>query len=288
MHLSLVQTFCGNDPEENRDRTESLIREAVGEGGQVILLQELFHTRYFCQTLDPEAFSLAQSIPGPLTDRLSEIASSLGVVIVAPIFERAAPGVYFNSLIVLERDGRLLGRYRKMHIPEDPGFHEKYYFTPGDLGYKVFNTSFGRIGTLICWDQWFPEAARITALQGADLLVYPTAIGTIEGELEAERKRYQNAWQLIHRSHAIANGCYVASINRTGQEGGTRFWGASFVSDTFGEVIAEAGDDEEILHVSIDLSEMDRIRTTWPFFRDRRIDSYRTILNRWNAPEDPA
>lgn len=287
MNLSLVQTFCGNDPEENRDRTESLIREAAGEGGQVILLQELFHTRYFCQTLDLEAFSLAQSIPGSLTDRLSEIASSLGVVIVAPIFERAAPGVYFNSLVVLERDGRLLGRYRKMHIPEDPGFHEKYYFTPGDLGYKVFNTSFGRIGTLICWDQWFPEAARITALQGADLLVYPTAIGTIEGELEAERKKYQNGWQLIQRSHALANGCYVAAINRTGQEGGTRFWGGSFVSDPFGEVIAEAGDEEEILHVSIDLSEMDRVRTTWPFFRDRRIDSYRTILSRWDAPEDP-
>lgn len=285
MNLSLVQTFCGNDPEENRERTESLIRKAAGGGGQVILLQELFNTQYFCKTVNPDAFALAQTIPGPLINKLSELAFSLGVVIVAPIFERAAPGIYFNALVVLDQDGRLLGRYRKMHIPEDPGFHEKYYFTPGDLGYKVFNTSFGRIGTLICWDQWFPEAARLTALQGADLLVYPTAIGTLKNEGEVERKKYQSSWQLIQRSHALANGCYVASINRVGQEGGTRFWGGSFVSDPLGEVIAEAGDKEEVLHATLDLSKMDRVRTTWPFFRDRRIDSYRGILQRWDSSE---
>jgi len=286
MNLSLIQTACKNDPALNLDHTEVLIGRAAHQGSQIILLQELFQTPYFCKKVNPDYFSLAEPIPGPLTRRLSRLSTDLGVVIVAPFFERAAAGIYYNTLVVIDRDGRLLGRYRKMHIPEDPGFHEKYYFSPGDKGYQVFKTAFGRIGTLICWDQWFPEAARITAMKGADLLVYPTAIGTIEGEGETEKARFHQAWQLIQRSHAIANGCYVAAVNRVGKETGTTFWGRSFVSDPMGDLIAEAGEDEEILQAVLDPSRIERERLIWPFFRDRRTDSYGPILSRWSEEEE--
>lgn len=281
VRIALIQMDCTPDPRFNLKKTEERIAGAAAQGAQIILLQELFQTLYFCRTHDPENFQLAEEIPGPSTRRLSELARELGVVLVVPLFERAAPGVYFNSAAVIDADGSLVGTYRKMHIPEDPGFHEKFYFTPGDLGYKVFETGYGRIGTLICWDQWYPEAARITAMMGADLLVYPTAIATLPEETDEDKKRFIDAWQTAQRGHAIANGCYVAAINRTGMEGGFRFWGRSFVSGPFGEMVAEAGEEEQILTADLDFSEIEKQRQIWPFFRDRRIDSYDPVLKRW-------
>ncbi|MGM0506305.1 MAG: nitrilase-related carbon-nitrogen hydrolase, partial [Bacteroidota bacterium] len=219
MKLSLVQNVATPDSRQNLRSTRELVREAADSGADVVLLQELFLTPYFCREIDPSWFDHAQSIPGALTEELSGWARELDVVLIAPLFEEAAPGLCYNSLVVFESDGSILGTYRKMHIPDDPGFYEKYYFRPGDKGYRVFNTSAGRIGTLICWDQWFPEAARLTAMQGADLLVYPTAIGRLSNESEAQEAEYHDAWQTIQRSHDIANGCYVASVNRVGQEG---------------------------------------------------------------------
>ena len=285
--LGLVQTHCTEALDENVLRHFSLIREAASKGAQIVCLQELFSTIYFCGEYNDAYFEWAEEIPGRLTKRLSELARELNIVIVAPFFERRAKGIYHNSLVVIDADGSLLGTYRKMHIPDDPGFYEKYYFAPGDndSGYQVFDTAYGKIGTLICWDQWYPEAARINALKGADIVVYPTAIGTIKGESKRDKERYRNAWETIQRSHAIANGCFVAAINRVGKEGDTTFWGSSFVCDTFGETIIKAGEKEEVVIAECDLDEIERQRKEWPFFRDRRIDTYDSILKRYLESE---
>ncbi|WP_340105677.1 carbon-nitrogen hydrolase [Rhodohalobacter sp. 8-1] len=280
IRLSLIQHSYKSSPEKTVQEVTTHIRTAASDGAQIICLQELFNTKYFCSSVDQQNFSLAESIPGPTTNKLSKLAAELSVVLLVPIFEKAAPGLYFNSLAVIDADGSLLGKYRKMHIPEDPGFHEKYYFTPGDLGYRVFETAYCKIGTLICWDQWFPEAARLTALKGADLIVYPTAIGTLHEERDAEKEQFTDAWKTIQRSHAIANGCYVASVNRVGSEEAARFWGGSFVAGPFGEIITEAGEEEGIVSAEIDLSVLEPQRQTWPFFRDRRVDSYDGITKR--------
>ncbi len=279
--LGLVQQSCSENIDQNISKTIAAIRQASNNGAEVILLQEMFNTTYFCQTVDDQYFDWAQAIPGSITDELTNLAKELGVVIVAPFFERRAAGVYHNSLVVIDADGTLMGKYRKKHIPDDPSFHEKYYFTPGEDSYQVFDTQFGKIGPLICWDQWYPEAARITALQGAELLVYPTAIGTLPDEDEHQGQEFLDAWQTIQRSHAIANGCFVASINRVGQEGGISFWGHSFVAGPFGQMQAEAGTDEQVLIQEIDLSKIEKQRQVWPFFRDRRIDTYEPILERF-------
>lgn len=279
--VSLLQYSCSESPSENREKAENLIVQATGNGAQLIALQELFDTTYFCREVDQQFFEWAEPVPGPTTDQFTKLAKQLGVVILLPLFEKKAAGVYFNTLVVIEKDGTIPGIYRKMHIPDDPGFYEKYYFTPGDLGFRVFDTSCGKIGTLICWDQWFPEAARITAMKGADILFYPTAIGTLPEECDTEKRQFMNAWKTIQQSHAIANGCYVASINRTGEEGGTRFWGSSFISGPFGEMLADGGEEEEIITSEIDFSNIEKHRQTWPFFRDRRIDSYKGILKRY-------
>lgn len=281
--LAIIQTHATNDVKSNIERQLKLSRKAADEGAHIICLQELSATTYFCQHIDEQFFDWAEPIPGPLTDTFSEAAKQKGVVICLPIFEKAAPGIYYNSLAVIDADGSLLGTYRKMHIPEDPGFHEKYYFTPGDQGYKVFDTKFGKIGTLICWDQWFPEAARLTAMKGADLLIYPTAIGTLPFEGEQLKQEYLQAWQTVQKSHAIANGCFVASINRVGTEDDIRFWGHSFVAGPFGQLLAEAGEEEEILLQEIDYSTIEQQRRIWPFFRDRRTDSYKNIMKRFDA-----
>jgi N-carbamoylputrescine amidase len=279
--FAAVQFACTEIPSQNCDKAESLIREAAQKGARCVALQELFNTTYFCREINQEFFSWAESIPGPTTDRFSKLAEELGLVILLPIFEKKAPGVYFNSMVVLEKDGSMLGTYRKMHIPDDPGFYEKYYFTPGDLGFKVFDTSAGKIGTLICWDQWFPEAARLTAMAGAELLVYPTAIGTLPEESDTDKQQFMDAWKTIQRSHAIANGCFVASINRVGVEGGSRFWGNSFVCGPFGEMIAQAGEGEEIIITDIDFDSIENHRQIWPFFRDRRVDKFGDITKRY-------
>lgn len=280
IHLSLIQHSFESTPEATIEKVMAHIRKAASHGAQVICLQELFNTNYFCSSLDQTNFALAESIPGPTTDRLNKLAGKLSVVLLVPIFEKAAAGVYFNSMAVIDADGTLMGKYRKMHIPEDPGFHEKYYFTPGDLGYRVFDTAYCKIGTLICWDQWFPEAARLTTLKGAELIVYPTAIGTLHTESDAEKEQFTDAWKTIQRSHAIANGCYVASVNRVGKEEATFFWGGSFVAGPFGELLSEGGEEEGIIYADIDLSALEAQRQTWPFFRDRRVDSYDGITKR--------
>lgn len=279
--LGLIQLSCSVNIEENISKTVSQIREAARQGAQIILLQELFNTTYFCREVEDKFFDWSQPIPGPITDHFSQLAKELDVVIVAPYFERRAAGIYHNSLVVIDADGSLMGTYRKKHIPDDPGFYEKYYFTPGEDDYRVFDTKYAKIGPLICWDQWYPEAARITALKGAEILVYPTAIGTLPDEDTAMSKEFLEAWQTIQRSHAIANGCYVASINRTGQEGELSFWGHSFVAGPFGRMLAEAGTGEEVLVAEIDLSRIEKQRQVWPFFRDRRIDTYKPILKRY-------
>src|SRR6056297_307533 len=279
--FALIQYSCSDDPETNQQKAEEIIREAAENGANAVLLPELFNTTYFCREIDQSFFDWAETIPGPVTERFSKHAKELDVVIVLPLFEKEAPGIYFNTSVVIEKDGRLLGIYRKMHIPDDPGFYEKYYFAPGDLGFRVFDTSAGKIGTLICWDQWFPEAARLAALDGAEILVYPTAIGTLPEESDVDKKDFMDAWLTIQRSHAIANGCFVAGINRVGVESGTKFWGNSFVAGPFGQILAQAGEREEILTVDLDLKSIEKQRQTWPFFRDRRIDSYQDILKRF-------
>lgn len=280
--LGLIQTTCGKEPQDNLYRQMGLIREAADKGAQIICLQELFNTTYFCAEYDETYFNWAEPLGGDLVESLKDLCKELGIVLIAPFFERRAKGVYHNSLVVINLDGTVMGNYRKTHIPDDPGFYEKYYFTPGDedSGFKVFKTAFGAIGTLICWDQWYPEAARITALKGADILFYPTAIGTLATEGKQEQREYQDAWQTIQRSHAIANGCFVASVNRVGKEAGSTFWGGSFVAGPFGQIIAEAGNKEEIVIAEVDLSAIEKQRQTWPFFRDRRIDLYKPILKR--------
>jgi len=283
--IGLVQMRMGSDPTANLDRAVSRIREAARRGARVVCLPELFRTPYFCQREDAALFDLAEPIPGPTSDALAKVARELGVVVVASLFERRAAGVYHNTAVVLDADGTERGRYRKMHIPDDPLYYEKFYFTPGDLGFRAFDTSVGKLGTLVCWDQWYPEAARLTALAGADVLFYPTAIGWHPREKAEYGAAQVNAWQVMQRAHAIANGVYVAAVNRVGHEGssdgGIEFWGTSFVSDPFGVVIAEAPrDDEAVLVVECDRAHQEDVRRNWPFLRDRRIDAYAPISKR--------
>lgn len=281
--FALIQLSVSEKVEENWSKTVQAIREAAAKGAQVICLQELFKSIYFCYEEDPRHFELAESIPGPCTDELASLAKELKVVIIASLFEKRAAGLFHNTTAVLDADGTYLGKYRKMHIPDDPGYYEKYYFTPGDLGYQVFKTQYANIGVLICWDQWYPEAARITALQGAEVLVYPTAIGwdLEEKNGEINREQYQ-AWQTIQRSHAVANGIPVVSVNRVGVEHGQQFWGGSFVANAFGRVMYQAPhDQEEIAVIPVDVASSEYYRKTWPFLRDRRIDSYENIVKRF-------
>ena len=282
--VGLVQMSCTADAEKNLLKAESGIREAASKGAQIICLQELFTSLYFCDVEDYENFNLAEAIPGKSTDRMSELAKSLGVVIIASLFEKRTQGIYHNTTAVIDADGSYLGKYRKMHIPDDPAYYEKFYFTPGDLGYKVFKTTFANIGILICWDQWYPEAARLTALAGAEILFYPTAIGWATSQNEETNVEQYNAWQTIQRSHAIANGVHVVSVNRVGleQNGAMKFWGGSFVSNPFGTLLAKGShDNEEVMVVELDIEKTDQYRTHWPFLRDRRIDSYGEITKRF-------
>lgn len=287
--LGLIQSSCSAEPGENLRKTVALVEKAARQGAQIICTQELFRSQYFCQSEDHAHFKLAETIPGPSTESFQKIAQKHGVVIVASLFEKRAAGLYHNTAVVIDADGTLLGRYRKMHIPDDPLFYEKFYFTPGDLGFKAWDTLFGRIGVLVCWDQWYPEAARLTALQGAQILFYPTAIGWHPSEKAKYGERQHDAWEVIQRSHAVANGCYVASVNRVGHEtiagvggDGLEFWGQSFVAGTSGEILARASvDKEEILIVPIDLANVDTSRTHWPFLRDRRIDAYDNLTKRF-------
>jgi N-carbamoylputrescine amidase len=273
---------CSDNVADNFQKAIDKIREVAAQGAQIVCLQELFKSLYFCDVEDHANFSLGEAIPGTTTDILGQLAKELGVVIIASLFEKRAPGLYHNTTAVLDADGSYLGKYRKMHIPDDPGYYEKFYFTEGDLGYKVFETRFGKVGVLICWDQWYPEAARITSLMGAEILVYPTAIGWDMSETDpAVGPEQYNAWQTIQRSHAIANGVYVVSVNRVGQEAGQQFWGGSFVSNPFGSLLYLAShNDEENAVIEIDLDKTEYYRTTWPYLRDRRIDSYAPITRR--------
>lgn len=287
--LGLIQTTCGPAPAENLRRTLRRAETAARNGAQIICTQELFRSPYFCQSEDHANFKLAEPIPGPSTAAFQKLARQRRVVIIASLFEKRAAGLYHNTAAVIDADGTLLGIYRKMHIPDDPLFYEKFYFTPGDLGFRAWTTRYGRIGVLICWDQWFPEAARLTALQGAQILFYPTAIGWHPGEKAALGKTQHAAWELIQRSHAVANGCYVAAVNRVGHEvlkggagEGIEFWGQSFVAGPSGEILAKARpDQEETLLVPVDLDRVDITRTHWPFLRDRRLDAYGDLTRRW-------
>jgi N-carbamoylputrescine amidase len=289
LRLALVQHACSEHPADNVKQTLSGVRQAAAEGVELVLTQELFSSRYFCQSEVPAAFDLAQPIPGPHTQALGAVAAELGVVVVASVFERRAPGVYHNTAVVLERDGRLTGRYRKMHLPDDPGYHEKYYFTPGDLGFRPIDTSVGRLGVLVCWDQWYPEAARLMALAGAELLLYPTAIGWERRDPAEEQARQHEAWRTLQRAHAIANALPLAACNRTGFEPhptvageGIDFWGGSFVCGPQGEILAEAPAREPaVLLADVDLSRAEELRRIWPFLRDRRIDAYGGLLERY-------
>jgi N-carbamoylputrescine amidase len=282
--VGLVQMSCSGDAKSNMDKAIAGIKASASQGAEIVCLQELFTSLYFCDVEDYENFKLAEPIPGPSTDTLSAVAKELGVVIIASLFEKRAQGLYHNTTAVLDADGTYLGKYRKMHIPDDPAYFEKFYFTPGDLGYKVFKTKFATLGVLICWDQWYPEAARLTALRGAEILFYPTAIGWATSQDAATNEEQYNAWQTIQRSHAVANGVHVVSVNRVGfeQDGAMKFWGGSFVSNPFGSLIVKAThDQEEVIVTELDLSKTDSYRTHWPFMRDRRIDSYGEIVKRF-------
>jgi len=290
--VGLIQMSATPDPDENLGRAIERVRQAAAQGAHVICLPELFQTQYFCQREDASLFDLAEPIPGPTSNRLSQLAAELHVVLIASLFEKRAAGVYHNTAAVYDTNGTLVGLYRKMHIPDDPLYYEKFYFTPGDLGFRTFDTAVGRLGTLVCWDQWYPEGARLTALKGAQVLFYPTAIGWHPAEKADFGPAQHDAWRTIQRAHAIANGVYVAVVNRTGFEtgnirgksapgGGLEFWGGSFLCDPFGRVTAEASHDkEEILLGDIDLRTLEDIRRNWPFLRDRRIDSYAPITSR--------
>jgi N-carbamoylputrescine amidase len=285
--VGLVQMSCVADKASNLTKTIAKIEEAAAKGAQVICLQELFLSLYFCDVESYDNFSLAETIPGPSTDALSELAAKLNVVIVASLFEKRTQGIYHNTTAVIDADGKYLGKYRKMHIPDDPAYYEKFYFTPGDLGYKIFNTKYAKIGVLICWDQWYPEAARITSLMGAEMLVYPTAIGWAKSQDSKTNEEQYNAWQTIQRAHAVANGVHVVSVNRVGWEGEMNFWGGSFISNPFGSLMYKASHDKEEIHVQeIDLNKTDSYRTHWPFLRDRRIDSYQPITKRFIDSEE--
>jgi N-carbamoylputrescine amidase len=286
--VGLVQMAVGPDPEENLRRGAAKVEEAAADGANVVCLPELFQSRYFCQREDVALFDLAEPVPGPTTDILSAAARRHGVVVIAPLFERRAAGVYHNSAAIIDADGAILGLYRKMHIPDDPSYYEKFYFTPGDLGFRAFNTRFGKIGTLICWDQWFPESARLTALQGASIIVYPTAIGWHPHEKAEHGAAQRDAWRTVQRGHAIANGITVAAVNRIGHEfppgggAGIEFWGSSFIADPQGVILAEGSvDREEIVIADVDLARLEDVRRNWPFLRDRRIDSYGGITRRF-------
>jgi N-carbamoylputrescine amidase len=283
--IGLVQMSCSLDPAENLDKAEARAVEAIGRGARVVCLQELFRSQYFCREEDARNFDLAEPVPGPSTGRLAKVARAHKAVIVASLFERRAAGLYHNTAAILGADGEIAGLYRKMHIPDDPLYFEKYYFTPGDLGFRNVDTPYGRIATLVCWDQWYPEAARLAALGGAHVIFYPTAIGWHPSEKQQYGAAQHDAWRTIQRAHAIANGVYVAAANRVGFEGpaerGIEFWGASFVADPFGQVIAEAGHhDEEILIAQCDPARQEEVRRNWPFLRDRRIDAYAPLTSR--------
>ena len=281
--IALVQTSALRDPAENLRKACEKIREAASRGARIICLQELFTTLYFCQTEDYKAFEYAETGPGPSIQVMQQLARELEVVIVASVFEARARGLYHNTAAVIDADGSYLGKYRKMHIPDDPGFYEKFYFTPGDLGYKVFKTRYATIGVLICWDQWYPEAARLTALKGAEILFYPTAIGWAPSELSPEvRRTQQEAWKTIQMSHAVANGVFVAAANRVGKEDELEFWGGSFVCDPFGQIMTEASvHDETVLLAECDRSRIEYYRSHWPFLRDRRIETYGDLEKRF-------
>jgi N-carbamoylputrescine amidase len=289
LRAGLVQQSCSTDREANLKASETGVREAAKRGAQLVLLQELHTSVYFCQHESTELFNLAEPIPGPSCERLSALARELKVVLVGSLFERRAPGLYHNTAVVFEHDGRLAGKYRKMHIPDDPGYYEKFYFTPGDMGFTPIETSVGKLGVLVCWDQWYPEAARLMALAGADLLLYPTAIGWNPADDQDERARQRDAWITIQRAHAVANGLPVVVANRTGfepdpsgQTQGSQFWGHSFVAGPQGEFLATAGSDKpEVLVVDVDLARSENVRRWWPFLRDRRIDAYGDLLKRF-------
>jgi N-carbamoylputrescine amidase len=280
--VGLLQLQASPDPQVNLDRTITSIRHAAAQGAQIICLQELFRSRYFCQSEETAHFRLAEPIPGPTTAVLGPLAAELQVVLIVPLFEQRTQGLYHNSAVVFDADGTLLGTYRKMHIPDDPSYYEKFYFTPGDLGYQTYRTRYATIGLLICWDQWFPEAARLTALSGAQLLFYPSAIGWHDGEPPEVARAQHDAWETVQRSHAIANGVYVAAVNRVGREGAVTFWGASFVAAPSGELVARASHSEEAtLLARCDLTAIDTMRQNWPFLRDRRIDTYDALVSRF-------
>jgi N-carbamoylputrescine amidase len=284
--VGLIQMSCSIDPNQNVEKAKWKIREAASKGAQIVCLPELFRSQYFCREENADLFALAETIPGPSTEALSPIARELRIVIIASLFERRAPGLYHNTAVVIGDTGEIEGMYRKMHIPDDPLYYEKFYFTPGDLGFQKFDTRYGSVGVLVCWDQWYPEGARLTALQGANILFYPTAIGWHPSEKQQYGAAQLDAWTTIQRAHAIANGVYVAAVNRTGYEGppehGLEFWGSSFLADPFGQIIARAlTDKEDILIGQCDPKRMDDVRRNWPFLRDRRIDAYSQLTQRW-------
>ncbi len=284
MKIALIQSLCAENPDASLERHRDLVARAADGGAQVVCLQELCLWPYFCQSQSPEAFAFAQDPAGPVVEAFSKMAARHNLWLIVPLFEKRAPGLYHNTAVVLDASGQTRGLYRKMHIPDDPGFEEKYYFTPGDLGYPVFETPHGRVGVLICWDQWFPEAARLCALGGADVIFYPTAIGALTGETQEQARDQHQAWLIAQRAHAVANGIFVAACNRTGREHGIRFWGGSFVADPMGRFVAQASaDNEEVLLADCDLTQVETTRQTWPFLRDRRIDSYDGLLFRYGA-----
>ena len=289
MRIGLVQQANTADIQGNIERLKANIRRAASEGAELVVLQELHNGLYFCQTEDTRLFDLAEPIPGPSTETFGELARELGIVLVLSLFERRVPGLYHNTAVVLERDGSIAGKYRKMHIPDDPAYYEKFYFTPGDLGFEPIDTSVGRLGVLVCWDQWYPEAARLMAMRGADLLIYPTAIGWESSDTDEEKARQLGAWVTVQRGHAVANGLPVVSVNRVGHEpdpsgqtNGIRFWGNSFVAGPQGELLAELPNDEETVRVvEVDMARSENVRRWWPFFRDRRIDAFGGLTERF-------
>jgi N-carbamoylputrescine amidase len=283
--VGLVQMSCDQEPDANLKKAIAHIGDAAKRGAQIVCLQELFRSQYFCQTEDIELFKLSETIPGPTTELLGKVARQKKVVIVASLFEKRAAGVYHNTAVIIDANGKVVGKYRKMHIPDDPLYYEKFYFTPGDLGFQTHNTQYGKVGALVCWDQWFPEAARLTALSGAEFIFYPTAIGWLPDENEEMNQAQHSAWETIQRAHAIANGVYVVVVNRVGREGKLNFWGQSFVADPFGRIIAKASaDKEEVLVVECDLNKIEETRQNWPFLRDRRIDFYAPLSSRFLDP----
>ena len=289
MNIGIIQQHNTADIADNIKRLENSIRDCVDKGAQLIVLQELHNGLYFCQTENTDLFDMAETIPGPSTERFGALAKECGVVIVTSLFEKRAPGLYHNTAVVFEKDGSIAGIYRKMHIPDDPAYYEKFYFTPGDLGFEPINTSVGKLGILVCWDQWYPEAARIMTLKGADILIYPTAIGWESSDSEDEKRRQQDAWQTIQRGHAVANGLHVVTVNRVGHEpdpsgqtNGIRFWGHSFVCGPQGEILLQSSDEkEDVQVVKIDMERSEQVRRWWPFLRDRRIDAYEGLTKRF-------